>query len=81
MVVRWPALAIAGRVSRAEAGKATPPFRRETGLPQASYRVSPDQLANVLDILAVVLVGAAGVIGGVRCSARGAVASTSGSLA
>lgn len=63
VVVRWPALAIAGRVSRAEAGKATPPFRRETGLPQASYRVSPDQLANVLDILAVVLVGAAGVIG------------------
>ena len=67
--------------SRGRAGKATPPFRRETGLPQASYRVSPEQLGDVLDILAVVLVGAAVVIGARALLRTGAVASTSGSLA
>jgi hypothetical protein len=62
-VVRWPALRIAGRVSREEAGEAIPPLRRQLELPEASYRVSPDELASVLRILAALLLGAAGLIG------------------
>lgn len=62
-VARWPVLTIAGRVSREEQGKAVPPFRRQVELPEASYRVSPDELARALRILAAVLLGAAGLIG------------------
>ena len=61
-VVRWPALAIAGRVSRAEAGAATPPLRRETTLPAVSYRVSPGTLATAFDALAGLLLLAAAAL-------------------
>jgi hypothetical protein len=68
-VVRWPVVTIIGRVSRAEAGAAVPPFRRETGLPPPGYRVSPRRLAAVLDaVAAVLLLGAAAL--GLRAGAR-----------
>ena len=62
-VVRWPAVTVAGRVTRAEAGEATPPFRRETTLPPASYRVSPGALAAAFDVLAALLLPAAALLG------------------
>jgi hypothetical protein len=62
-VVRWPAFEIEGRVSRAEAGEATPPLRRETGLSQPSYRVSPGTLATAFDVLAGVLLLGTGLLG------------------
>jgi len=59
-VVRWPALSISGRVTRAEAGAATPPFRRETGLPRPTYRIAPGTLSAVLQGgAAALLLGAA----------------------
>jgi hypothetical protein len=62
-VVRWPVVTITGRVSRAEAGAAVPPLRRQTGLPPPGYRVSPGSLAAVLDAMTAVLLLAALVVG------------------
>ena len=62
-VVRWPPFQIEGRVSRAEAGAATPPLRRETALPPPSYRVAPGTLATAFDVLAAVLLAGAVLLG------------------
>lgn len=62
-VVPWPGVTIGGRVSRAAAGEAIPPLRRETTLPPASYRVSPGALAAAFDVLAALLLLAAALLG------------------
>jgi hypothetical protein len=54
-VVSWPAVTVTGRVTHGEAGAAVPPFRRETDLPRATYRLSPRLLAASLDGLAAAL--------------------------
>ncbi len=54
--VLWPVLTISSRVSPADAAKASPPFRLETQLPRATYRIAPGRLALVLDFVAVALV-------------------------
>jgi len=62
-VVRWPKLELVGRVTTAEAGAASPPLRRETTLPPATYRVAPGKAALALDALAAGLLAAATVLG------------------
>ncbi len=62
-VVRWPTLTIEGRVSRAEAGAAAPPLRRETALPEPSYRVSPGTVATAFDVVAAALLAGAALLG------------------
>jgi hypothetical protein len=57
----WPILSVQRRVSPADAAQARPPLRSDTAPPPVSYRVSPDRLATLLSILAVVL-AAAGVL-------------------
>jgi hypothetical protein len=56
-----PILSVQRRVSPADAAEAQPPLRSDISPPPVSYRVSPDRLATVLSILAVVL-AAAGVL-------------------
>ena len=67
---QWPLLTIESRVPAADAAKGNPPFRLETQLPLASYRVSPGGLALALDILAVVLVLGAGLLLAVELARR-----------
>jgi hypothetical protein len=62
-LVRWSKLAVVGRVTAAEAAAATPPLRRETTLPPATYRASPSAVATALDVLAAVLLAAAAGLG------------------
>jgi len=62
-VVRWPKLAVVSRVTPSEAAATTPPLRRETRLPPATYRASPGAVAAALDGLAAVLLAAAAVLG------------------
>lgn len=61
--VRWPAFAIRSRLTTAEARAATPPFRRETGLPATTYRVAPGTLATLLDVIAAVFLLVAALLG------------------
>jgi hypothetical protein len=60
--VPWPVLTITSRVSAADASKASPPFRLETQLPRATYRLAPGELALVLDLLAAALVVGAALL-------------------
>jgi hypothetical protein len=60
----WPILSLQRRVSPADAAEARPPLRSDTSPPPASYRVSPDRLATVLSILAVVLAAAGALLAG-----------------
>jgi hypothetical protein len=60
--VRWPALAVRGRVSGSDLASASPTFETNTSPPAPSYRVSPGTLASVLEVLAVVCaLGAVGL--------------------
>jgi hypothetical protein len=62
-VVRWPKLAVVSRLTPSEAAATTPPLRRETALPPATYRASPGAVAAALDGLAAVLLAAAAALG------------------
>ena len=58
----WPVLTITSRVSAADAAAASPPFRLETQLPRATYRVAPRGLALVLGVVALALLVAAALL-------------------
>ena len=57
---RWPSLHVTSRIAAADLAAATPPFRGDTLPPPPAYRIAPDTLALVLDVLAALL-AAAGV--------------------
>jgi hypothetical protein len=57
---RWPTLHVTSRVGAADLAAAKPPFRGDTLPPPPTYRIAPNTLALVLDVLAALL-AAAGV--------------------
>jgi hypothetical protein len=57
---RWPTLHVTSRVGAADLAAAKPPFRGDTLPPAPTYRIAPNTLALVLDVLAALL-AAAGV--------------------
>jgi hypothetical protein len=67
----WPALDVRGRVTAAELGRNSPPFRADTTPPAPGYRVAPSALAAGLDVLATVL-AVAGLALGTALAARAA---------
>jgi hypothetical protein len=54
----WPLLEVRGRVVAADLARSRLPFRSDTSLPPVTYRIRPITLARLLDVLAVLLVGA-----------------------
>jgi hypothetical protein len=57
---RWPLLHVTTRVAAADLAAAKPPLRSDTLPPPPAYRIAPNTLALVLDLLAALL-AAAGV--------------------
>jgi hypothetical protein len=57
---RWPTLHVTSRLAASDLAAAKPPFRGETLPPPPAYRIAPNTLALVLDVLAALL-AAAGV--------------------
>ena len=56
----WPRLSIGSRVDPAQLEASRPQFRGNTSMPPVSYRIAPDTLSLLLDVIAAVL-AAAGV--------------------
>ncbi|HEX4679634.1 MAG TPA: hypothetical protein VH210_10585 [Gaiellaceae bacterium] len=56
--IAWPRLEIDGRVRAADVAAARPPFRVDASPPAVTYRIAPARLATLLDLIAVLFVGA-----------------------
>lgn len=51
----WPRLAVTSRVSAADLAAAKPPFRSDTAAPPPTYRLAPDTVELLLDVVAGVV--------------------------
>ncbi len=67
----WGTLEIGGRVGSSDAAASRPPFRVDTTPPPVTYRIPPPRLALLLDVAAVILVGAGFALAGAALLQRG----------
>jgi len=66
----WPTLSVRGRVTASDLAASSPSFEADTAPPAATYRIAPETLATVLDVLAVLCALAATGIAGWQVNLR-----------
>jgi hypothetical protein len=66
---KWPILNVQRRVSAADAAQTRPPLRSDTAPPPVTYRVSPDRLGTVLEVVAALLAAAGVLLAGATATA------------
>lgn len=63
-IAAWPTLSVRGRVEASDLNASSPPFEATTSPPAARYRIAPETLALLLELLAALCaVGAVGLAG------------------